>query len=1281
MLRFCTRLTRHVLLFGLGLIAITITLVRIIIFCVELYKLELEQELTNLLAIPVKIGHLHAQMRGFNPEVILQDIYLKSNTIADADLQLREVRFGINFKKLLLNQHVLSSSWVKLIGVKLSLIRQEDGSFEILGLQSGSGQPLWLLEGASYQILDSEITWVDTKRHGKAVTFKQVNLSLKNSLITGVHQASLVAKLPNKYGDKIRVVVNFTGNVFAADNLIGKVFFAGKNIKFAQLITGDLPLGIALKQGAGDVEIWGDWQKNKFVALSGEVSLKNLSLKNSANKRLKFQQLKTKFNWNHSANSWVLALQDYAAKISGVNYSVAEFILGSSNIAAQHLSARFQKLELAQFNHWYNFFAPFIDKLPQALNHMNLQGNVTNGGFFVDLDQQKYAVQAGFKQLNIQGLAGYPSVKNLSGSLSGTHQQGKLWLTTNNARLLAPDFFKQQLKIKQLHGNIYWQQLNSHWQLFSHDLVLQTPDFNSRHKFTFRQAKNFTESAFMDLQTRFSAIQDVSKLKQYLPIKQLPFDVETWLTEAFVAGKIEQADLSFYGQLDQFPFSQHQGVMQLRFSLTDAELHYAPQWPNFKAVNADLMLENEHLSVLVKQANILQLTGKNFNLEIPNLSTSDYLLASGKVNATLNAGLDFLQQLPLDLPIAAVFEQLKFAGMTTVDLALKVPLSSSVTTKINGEAKLEQVKVEILAAEIAVDNLSGSLKFTEQSLSAKNLQAQALGEKIQIDVVADESKTFINVAGKVSAQTIFEYFELKPLTMVAGTMPYHLQLLLPSESGAVPKLSVQSDLLGLTLKLPDGWAKTATQAIPMKISLDLTAPEQDLLPISISYDRRFLAKLQLHKQRQQLEAANILVGAGKLKQLQLGKINLEVNLPQVSVLEWYALGQQLLTKDSEATDITAAKWINLSLRTPKLLWNAIDLGGFKLDMQGNSKKWYAQFNSSITTGHLEVPAMTVPAAKIKVNLQSLNLTKLLTLDAPVTSDVTQAVTQLPLLKIQAEKVWWRQVNLGRLLIDTSRITNGVQFEACNLIGDNQQLLLTGDWKYENNRHRTRLHGNLNTTSLGDLINKLDFSTQLIAAPANIDLDFDWQAAPYQFSLADLNGSLNMRLTAGRLLGIEPGVGRLLGVLAIEQWVKRLQFDFSDLYQEGLSFNSMLGHFRLQNGVLWSDNFVIDAIPAKVTLVGEIDLVQQNLTQEVSVIPKSSGAVPIAGTIVGSIMTAVAQTLTGEYEEGYYLRSKYKLAGAWDQLEITSLHEQDGLLNKTWRGLTDFSWLLKPQKQP
>jgi hypothetical protein len=86
-----------------------------------------------------------------------------------------------------------------------------------------------------------------------------------------------------------------------------------------------------------------------------------------------------------------------------------------------------------------------------------------------------------------------------------------------------------------------------------------------------------------------------------------------------------------------------------------------------------------------------------------------------------------------------------------------------------------------------------------------------------------------------------------------------------------------------------------------------------------------------------------------------------------------------------------------------------------------------------------------------------------------------------------------------------------------------------------------------------------------------------------------------------------------------------------------------------------------------------------MDQHISVIPKSSDAVPIAGTIVGGIATVVTQTLTGEYEAGYYLRSKYQVKGKWNNLNIIPLHEQDGLLKKTWQGLTDFSWITHPEQ--
>ena len=61
-------------------------------------------------------------------------------------------------------------------------------------------------------------------------------------------------------------------------------------------------------------------------------------------------------------------------------------------------------------------------------------------------------------------------------------------------------------------------------------------------------------------------------------------------------------------------------------------------------------------------------------------------------------------------------------------------------------------------------------------------------------------------------------------------------------------------------------------------------------------------------------------------------------------------------------------------------------------------------------------------------------------------------------------------------------------------------------------------------------------------------------------------------------------------------------------------------------------------------------------------------------IVSTIAGAITQAITNDYQEGYFFGSEYKVTGEWDDIKVTSRHDQDGILNKTWTGLTDFSWM-------
>jgi hypothetical protein len=44
------------------------------------------------------------------------------------------------------------------------------------------------------------------------------------------------------------------------------------------------------------------------------------------------------------------------------------------------------------------------------------------------------------------------------------------------------------------------------------------------------------------------------------------------------------------------------------------------------------------------------------------------------------------------------------------------------------------------------------------------------------------------------------------------------------------------------------------------------------------------------------------------------------------------------------------------------------------------------------------------------------------------------------------------------------------------------------------------------------------------------------------------------------------------------------------------------------------------------------------------------------------------------QEGLFFGSQYQVKGEWGNAEIIPLHENDGLLQKTWNGITEFPWL-------
>ena len=99
----------------------------------------------------------------------------------------------------------------------------------------------------------------------------------------------------------------------------------------------------------------------------------------------------------------------------------------------------------------------------------------------------------------------------------------------------------------------------------------------------------------------------------------------------------------------------------------------------------------------------------------------------------------------------------------------------------------------------------------------------------------------------------------------------------------------------------------------------------------------------------------------------------------------------------------------------------------------------------------------------------------------------------------------------------------------------------------------------------ELATELEFKSLFYKAPAKVNLTLGWPGGPAQYSAAELEGDIGVEVGAGSLLEVEPGVGRMLGILNLQALQRRLNLDFSDIFERGYAFEKISGNLKVGGG--------------------------------------------------------------------------------------------------------------------
>jgi len=1152
------------------LFAISITVVRVALNNVPLYKQEIETVLSEQLGTAVTIGSIRATLNGVVPELGLYQLQILSAQNNKPALQLKKIQITLDALSLF-HKPWVESFQVSLIGAKLSVKRLESGTIAISGLPSSpesKESPVWLMQGNQYHLIDSEIQWEDQKRHTKPIQLKKVNVSINNT--NGRHKVAINAILPKEVGTSLSLMMDFTGDIFTAESIDAQLFAAGKNINFSRLDSGDLPFNFSITRGHGDFSLWSTWHKTQMVDLSGSVYLRNALLqdKKQAWKHLQLDdvalnlQLNKTDRWNIAIENSHISSHDITLRLSQVAFALQRDDKGALSV----LAMRVPYLNLGHVSKIINRNPLLPKEIRIPTKALALEGELKQLQLYAQLNEQKLSVKSGVNKLSFKAYKGIPGVQNLSFKLFGTEKLGKLSLGSEQLGLHFHKLFREPLYLTQLKGDVFWQQNAEHWALSSEKVQLETQDLKTKNKLKVILPKSGLPPQ-LDLRTYFYDGKDVTKIPKYLPVGIMAPGVVNWLDNAFLSGYVKQGGVLFRGALRDMPFIEHQGVFEVLIDVHKLDLQYSADWSPLHDIQAEVRFYSASLAIAIDEGLADKAQIQSANVVIESLHSSRYINIVGDINGQLPHVLNYLQYSPLKQKAARVNNNLILQGDVALNLDLKIPLRKDVESYVAIKAKLKQAEAEVMPSHIKFKNLTGTVLLTETSVSSDDMQAQIFGFPAEARLSSDSENIYASVSSLVNVEQLALYKPSHKWQSAQGQSDYKVNLKIPKDSKADGQLQFHTDLEGMAINFPP-FSKTAQQK---------------------------------------------------------NKLSAELNLGELGLIGGHFIYE------------------NTASKTDRLDFNIKQI----------DTNWQGLFYSPFAQGSFFIPTGFDKQSLLNIKLAQLNLSALGKLKAQESSESADEpflINTLPKIQLTSEQLNYQGKNFGYLNLKTEPTKEGLLINRLSLINKKSKLDLSGLWSQAEG-DKTQIKGDFKQQNFGKLLRNLSLSENLHQGGADIQFDLHWQDAPYKLSAENISGEMTLQIENGRLLGVEPGLGRILGGLDVWKLMDRLNLDFSDITEEGLSFKEMHTNLSLDKGHVETSKLYINAMPAKIYISGDTDLSTHGVDLHATVLPKF----PIAGTIIGNIANSVTKAFVGdEHAGGLLLSLRYEITGTWEDVSVDRL---------------------------
>jgi uncharacterized protein (TIGR02099 family) len=850
-----------------------------------------------------------------------------------------------------------------------------------------------------------------------------------------------------------------------------------------------------------------------------------------------------------------------------------------------------------------------------------------------------------------------PSVENFDLQLNADNQTVQFDLRGANSIVRWPLAFTNEIPVTRLSlQGIATTGYDAPWNVRLQEVEAIGKGFAASAQGVYTEESD-RDGTLMDMTAHVQSV-DMADANRFWLKHKMSAQLINWLNHSIKSGKLTDALFVARGTEKAFPYRGPEGSFAAEAALHDMALDYHQKWPAAKNLQTHLRFAGPSLQLSEMKGTLADVQINTATAYVDDLHKA-VLHMNLQGAAPGPQWLSFLRATPLQEKHGDVMREMAFGGAIEAQAELELPLKDGLgESHYLGHATLQDVRYADSQFAVLFDKINGDLEFSERGFSAPNLRIQRNAEHATLSLqaggyTADDSKNFVaEMTGVLSAQDVFDQRPALAglLRYFDGTAPWTIHLVNQTVNQTNETvLRVDSSLRGINVNLPTPMGKSAETDNPLQLRARFVNEHNQ--PVQLQIGEQVRALIQVADSATPFSAR---LNFGDLwpKSTPASGLVVDGHLDHLDLTDWLAVfaGGTSLGQDG----------INLqgiTVSTDDLRAVGRNLGPGTFDLQTNSNGWAATIDNQQLKGKLLVNTekgnSSIDAQFERIRLPKQEL-------AGSASRFVDAAS-LPSLHFYCKELSLGDANLGATRLETFPIKNGLKVDLFEAKSSDLELHASGEWTQQDKTQQSRFRLRFSAEDLGLMLKSLGYGAVVSGGQTLVEVDGGWDDAPINFELAKLNGKMHVWVGPGEFLELNPGAGRIFGLLSLRELPRRLALDFRDFFKNGMSFDRIEGDFDLRDGDAFTQSLKVKGATADMLLSGRAGLSAQDYDQRVLVSPKLGGALPVVGAIAGGPAGAAAGLfLQGMMDGGGANQIEYHIGGSWEKPIIEKISQQRGV---------------------